>query len=153
MITGKIENRRQCDIYATCEECDFYCKNTENLKIFMKEHDYETTKKALLSVSKDKLTMLGTHPLYYKEWNCMTHYYNPDGIYSERDVHESCSKTTDKDKNCDTCKYVVSKTPFPELYDCNRYYNREARGGFKMGTWAGREDIGTVCDDWEQADK
>ena len=80
-------SRRRCDIYATCEECDCYCENTEKLKSFMKENDYETTKKALLSVPEEKLTILGTskyaNPKFKREWNCMTHYYNPNGIYDE----------------------------------------------------------------------
>lgn len=76
-------SRRYCDRYI-CEECPFHSKYTENLKKVMSENDIEEVEKLLrfADVVEDKLTRLYEQtPKFKKEWMCMIHYYNPNGIY------------------------------------------------------------------------
>lgn len=77
-------SRRYCDRYL-CEECPMHSKYTENLKKAMSENGIEEVKKILRwADSDDRLTRLYEQtPKFKKEWICMMHYYNPNGIYDK----------------------------------------------------------------------
>lgn len=73
-------NRRYCDRYK-CEECPVHSEYTKALKEVMKEKDCEFMK-SFLKRYKTRLTNLyDKDTRYKKEWICMMHYYNPNGIY------------------------------------------------------------------------
>lgn len=73
-------SRRYCDRYV-CEECPLHTKYTEELKKVMSEISIEETKKIIkYAISQDLVTIRGR---YISEYNCMMHYYNPNGIYDE----------------------------------------------------------------------
>ena len=85
-------NRRRCDAYTSCEECDCYSKYTERIKQFADEIGYEKTKQILESGRQNgmlacldgyehrwqvMIDLDGTKhsiPVYTKEQNCLRHY-------------------------------------------------------------------------------
>jgi protein-arginine kinase activator protein McsA len=76
-------SRRYCDRYV-CEECPYHSKYTDNLKVVMNEHSFDEIKN-FLSKTYDLLTNLEINAdgKFKKEYCCMMHYYNPNGIYDE----------------------------------------------------------------------
>lgn len=78
-------SRRRCDKYSTCKECDCYSQYTEKLKNMMRSHDYKYMKDFLGNpfVYRQLTDLYDGFSKFKKEYNCMVHFYNPNGIYDE----------------------------------------------------------------------
>lgn len=96
-------SRRKCDKYNACEECDWHTQYTEKIKQCADEQGYETVKEVLeLARVGGLLSWMPGYehkwgyaakadgipyriPICTKEQNCLTHYCNPNGIYSDNE--------------------------------------------------------------------
>ena len=130
-------SRRKCDQYDACEECDWHTKYTEKIKECADEYGYHEVLKVLeFARVGGLLTCMPGYehkwgygakadgiryriPRCTKEQNCLTHYCNPNGIYSDNEYDITVKffkngepylagfEALEKDKDC-AIEYVTS---------------------------------------------